>query len=95
MSVGISNVPQLAFFPWIELARDINAGDYSLKSFVRGRLPGPDAEGQATIDAVLAPYRDLRDKPIETAVVLATRGRGLTGTTTRSRCPRMWARAGG
>lgn len=43
MSVGISNVPQLAFFPWIELARDINAGDYSLKSFVHG--VGADVRG--------------------------------------------------
>lgn len=71
-------MPQLAFFPWIELACDIDAGDYSLQRFVRGRLPGPDADGQATIDAVLAPYRGLRDEPISTAVILAAHDRGLT-----------------
>ena len=71
-------MPQLAFFPWIEIACDIDAGDYSLRRFVRGRLPGPDAERQATIDAVLAPYRDLRDEPIRTAVVLEAQGRELT-----------------
>ena len=45
---------------------------------MRGRLPGPDADRQATIDAVLAPYRDLRDEPIRTAVILAAHDRGLT-----------------
>ena len=71
-------MPQLAFFPWIELACDIDAGDYSLHRFVRGKMPGPDADSQATIDAVLAPYRDLRDGPIRTAVILAAHDRGLT-----------------
>ena len=71
-------MPQLAFFPWIELACDIDAGHYSLRRFVRGGLPGPDPEGQATIDAVLAPYRDVRDRPIRNAVILAPHNRGLT-----------------
>lgn len=71
-------MPQLAFFPWIELACDIDAGDYSLRRFERRRLPGPDAESQATIDAVLAPYRDLRDESIRTAVILAAHDRDLT-----------------
>ena len=71
-------MPQLAFFPWIELACDIDAGDYSLRRFERRRRPGPDAESQATIDAVLAPYRDLRDESIRTAVILAAHDRDLT-----------------
>ena len=73
-----SNMPQLAFFPWIEMASDIETLGYSLRRFVRGRLPGPDVERQATIDAVLAPYRDLRDQPIRTAVILEAHGRELT-----------------
>ena len=71
-------MPQLAFFPWMEIACDIETQGYSLRRFVRGRLPGPDAERQATIDAVLAPYRDLRDEPIRTAVILEAHGRELT-----------------
>lgn len=71
-------MPQLAFFPWIEIACDIDTQGYSLQRFVRGRLPGPDAERQATIDAVLAPYRDLRDESIRTAVILAAHDRELT-----------------
>ena len=71
-------MPQLAFFPWIELACDINTGGYSLRRFVRGRLPGPDPDGQATIDAVLDPYRDLTDRLIRNAVILAAHDRGLT-----------------
>ena len=71
-------MPQLAFFPWIEIACDFNCQGYSLRRFVRGRLPGPDADGQATIDAVLAPYRDLTDGPIRNAVILAAHDRGLT-----------------
>ena len=71
-------MPQLAFFPWIEIACDIEIMGYSLRRFVRGRLPGPDAERQETIDAVLAPYRDVRDQPIRTAVILEAQGRELT-----------------
>ena len=71
-------MPQLAFFPWIELACDIDVGGYSLRRFRRGRLPGPDPDGQATIDAVLDPYRDLTDKPIQNAVILVPHDRGLT-----------------
>lgn len=71
-------MPELAFFPWIELECDIDAEGYSLKRFVRGRLPASDSEHQATLDAVLAPYRDFRDEPIRTAVILAAHGRGLT-----------------
>ncbi|MDE0394249.1 MAG: hypothetical protein OYK82_05670 [Gammaproteobacteria bacterium] len=71
-------MPELAFFPWIELECDIDAEGYSLKRFVRGRLPESDSERQATLDAVLAPYRDFRDEPIRTAVILAAHGRGLT-----------------
>ena len=71
-------MPQLAFFPWIELECDIHAKGYSLKRFVRGTLPESDSERQATLDAVLAPYRNFRDDPIRTAVILAAHGRGLT-----------------
>ncbi len=71
-------MPQLAFFPWIELACDIDTEGYSLRRFKRGRLPGPAPDGQATIDAVLDPYRDLRDRPIRNAVILAAHDRGLT-----------------
>ena len=73
-----SNMPQQAFFPWIEIACDIEIMGYSLRRFVRGRLPGPDTERQETIDAVLAPYRDVRDQPIRTAVILEAHGRELT-----------------
>lgn len=72
-------MPQLAFFPWIELACDIDTASYSLRRFVRGRLPGADRDGQAAIDAVLDPYRDLRDRPIRNAVILAAHDRELTG----------------
>ena len=71
-------MPQLAFFPWIEIEGDVDAGGYSLKRFVRGTLPGLDSERQATLDAVLAPYRDLQDKPVRTACILAGAGRSLT-----------------
>ena len=73
-----STIPQLAFFPWIELGCDIDAGGYSLKRFERGRLPGADVESQPTLDSVLAPHRDLLDEPVKTAVILTAHGRGLT-----------------
>lgn len=84
-------MPQLAFFPWIELACDIDTGGYSLRRFARGRLPGPDPDAQATIDAVLAPYRDLTDRPIRNAVILAAHDRGLTET---RRIPRIESHRG-
>ncbi len=71
-------MPRLAFFPWIEIECDIDAQGYSLRRFVREKLPWPDDDRQATIDAVLSPYRDLRDKPIRTAVILEAHGRELT-----------------
>ncbi len=71
-------MPQLAFFPWIDLECDIEVGGYSLKRFAPGTRPGSDVERQSTLDLVLAPYRDLRDEPVQTAVILAARGRGLT-----------------
>ena len=71
-------MPQLAFFPWINLECDIEAQGYSLKRFVRGTRPRVDAENQAMLNAVLAPYRSLRDEPVRTAVILAAHGRTLT-----------------
>lgn len=71
-------MPQLAFFPWINLECDIEARGYSLKRFVRRTLPRAGAESQATLDALLAPYRDLRDEPVTTAVILAAHDRTLT-----------------
>ena len=71
-------MPHLAFFPWIELECDIDVGGYSLKRFARETLPGSDAECQATLDAVLAPYRGLRDRPVRTAVIVARDGREMT-----------------
>lgn len=71
-------MPQLAFFPWIKLECDIAAGEYSLRRFVRGRRPGPDGDCQETLDAILAPYRDLEGKPVKTAVILAPQGQELT-----------------
>ena len=68
---------QLAFFPWLTLERDIDAGEYSLKRFVHGRLPSGDPEFQETLEAVLAPYRDLRGKPIKAAAILTRQGRDL------------------
>ena len=73
-----STIPQLAFFPWIELECDIDAGRYSLKRFKRERLPEADVESRATLDSVLAPYRDLLGHPVKTAVILTAHGRGLT-----------------
>ena len=70
-------MPQLAFLPWIELDGDIHAGDFSLKRYTRGRLPGGD-ESQGTLDAVLAPYHDVLGRPVRTAVILTARGRELT-----------------
>ncbi len=37
-------MPQLAFFPWINLERDIEVGAYSLTPSVRGARPGSDVE---------------------------------------------------
>ena len=48
-------MPQLVFFPWIELEDDIDIGGYSLKRFKPGSLPGVDEEFRATLDSVLAP----------------------------------------
>ena len=73
-----STIPQLAFFPWIELECDIDVGGYSLKRFKRERLPEADVESRATLDSVLAPYRDLLGHPVKTAVILTAHGRGLT-----------------
>lgn len=36
------------------------------------------SEGQTTLDSILAPYRDLYDEPVSTAVILTADGRGLT-----------------
>ena len=71
-------MPQLAFFPWINLECDIEVGAYSLKRFVRGARPRRDVECQSTLDSILAPYRDFRDEPVETAVILTAGDRGLT-----------------
>lgn len=71
-------MPHLAFFPWIDLECDIEVGGYSLMRFVRGTRPRPDVERQSTLDSVLTPYRNLRDEPVRTAVILSARGRGLT-----------------
>lgn len=71
-------MPQLAFFPWIRLENDLDVGDYSLQRFAAGDQPGPDAQSQETLDAVLAPYYDLCGKPVETAVILTARDRAAT-----------------
>lgn len=69
-------MPQLAFFPWAQLAHDMDAGGYSLRRFKRGEGPGASAE-QDTLDAVLAPYRDQANESIREAVILVPEGRGL------------------
>ena len=71
-------MPQLAFFPWIALRKEIQVGDYSLTRFVRGRRPRPGDEIQKTLDAVLAPYQILGDEAIKYAVILTTHDRDLT-----------------
>ena len=70
-------MPQLAFFPWLELEDDIDIGGYSLKRFKPGSLPRVDEGLRATLDFVLAPYRDTSDNPVESAVILNRNGRGL------------------
>ena len=70
-------MPQLAFLPWIEIDGDIHAGDFSLIRYTRGRRPRGNRL-QGTLDAVLAPYHDLRGEPVNNAVILAAHGRGLT-----------------
>lgn len=71
-------MPQLAFFPWIALGTDIDVGDYSLTRFVRGRRPRPADGLYETLAAVLAPYRKLRDDPINHAAILTAHGRAPT-----------------
>lgn len=70
-------MPQLAFFPWLELEDDIEIGGYSLKRFTPGSLPRVDEEFRATLDSLLAPYRDTSDNPVEFAVILNRNGRSL------------------
>jgi len=70
-------MPQLAFFPWIELGDDLDVGSYSLKRFKPGSLPSVDDGLRATLDSVLAPYRDTSGRPVGSSVIL-TAGRGLT-----------------
>ena len=70
-------MPQLAFFPWLELKDDIDIGNYSLQRFKPGSLPEVDEGLRATFDSVLAPYRDTSDNPVESAVILNRNGRGL------------------
>ncbi len=73
-------MPQLAFFPWIDLECDrVEVPGHSLLRFELGRLPGPDADSQAMIDAVLSTYRDHRGNPVRTAVILAANDRSLMG----------------
>lgn len=72
-------MPQLAFFPWIALGTDIDVGDYSLKRFVRGKLPCPADGLQKTLDTVLAPFCIHRGEPIKHAVILVRHGRAPTG----------------
>ena len=71
-------MPQLAFFPWMEVECDVDVGDYSLKRFKPSSLPTVDEECRVTLDSVLAPYRDAWDDPVGSAVILNRNGRGLT-----------------
>ena len=70
-------MPQVAFFPWIDLEDDLNIGSYSLKRFRPGSLPSVDEDLRATLDSVLAPYRDTADRPVGSAVIVST-DRGVT-----------------
>ena len=54
-------------------------GDYSLKRFVRGKLPCPADGLQKTLDTVLAPCCIHRGEPIKHAVILVRHGRAPTG----------------
>ncbi|MXW67395.1 MAG: hypothetical protein F4Z72_10400 [Gemmatimonadales bacterium] len=71
-------MPQLAFFPWIDLEDDVEIGSYSLKRYMRESLPAVNEECRTTLDSVLAPYRDAWDDPVGSAVMLNRKGRGLT-----------------
>ena len=68
----------LAFFPWIELENDIDVGGYSLRRFTPGSLPRVDEGLRAVLDAVLAPYRDTENNPVQSAAILSCNGRSLT-----------------
>ncbi len=73
----------VAFFPWLNVGRDYDFGDFQLVAFQREQRPAgpetaaPDPALQATLDAVLAPFL-AHTRPVNLATLLRVGAHGLT-----------------
>jgi hypothetical protein len=61
---------KLAFFPWLDVKASFDCGDFRVVRYRRGEAPGANAEEQAAIDKLLAPYHDAHGDSVSRATIL-------------------------
>lgn len=69
----------LAFFPWLRLKEQLQAGEFELIPYKRGQAPGGVGTGlQRSLDSVTAPYRAGGDRSIDKATLVRINQGDLT-----------------
>lgn len=80
-------MPELAFFPWLELDEEYVFGKYKLIPYEVGKY---EEHGfPETIDKVLEPYKDSHNSPLKQFVLIQVKGKKLLMILTRMKKKRF------